>query len=66
MLTEITCKNATCAPDKPRTRYADSGGLYLEVAANGSKRWFWKYRFDGKEKRLSIGAYPATKLKEPA
>lgn len=64
MLTEITCKNATCAPDKPRTRYADSGGLYLEVAANGSKRWFWKYRFDGKEKRLSIGAYPATKLKD--
>lgn len=35
----------------------DSGGLYLEVAGAGSKRWFWKYYFDGKEKRLSLGSY---------
>ena len=64
MLTEIQCKNATCAEGKARARFADSGGLYLEVSASGSKRWFWKYRFGGKEKRLSLGAYPATKLKE--
>ena len=64
MLTEVSCKNATCAEGKPRSRYADAGGLYLEVAAAGSKRWFWKYRFDGKEKRLSLGTYPSTKLKE--
>ena len=64
MLTEIQCKNATCAEGKARARFVDSGGLYLEVSASGSKRWFWKYRFDGKEKRLSLGGYPATKLKE--
>lgn len=63
MLTEIQCKNAVCPPDKARARYADAGGLYLEVAATGSKRWFWKYRFSGKEKRLALGSYPGVSLK---
>ncbi len=64
MLTEISCKSATCAPDKARARFTDAGGLYLEVTPNGSKRWFWKYRIDGKEKRLALGAYPAVRLKQ--
>lgn len=64
MLTDRACRNASCPPDKPRARFADSGGLYLEVAANGSKRWFAKYRFDGKEKRLALGNYPAVGLKD--
>ncbi|MDO8264643.1 MAG: integrase arm-type DNA-binding domain-containing protein [Gallionella sp.] len=64
MLTEIACKAATCPADKPRARFTDAGGLYLEVSPNSSKRWFWKYRFDGKEKRLSLGNYPAVKLKD--
>lgn len=64
MLTEIACKAATCPAEKTRTRFTDAGGLYLEVSTNGSKRWFWKYRFNGKEKRLSLGNYPAVKLKD--
>ncbi|KQY81805.1 integrase arm-type DNA-binding domain-containing protein [Pelomonas sp. Root1444] len=64
MLTDRACRNATCPANKPRARFADSGGLYLEVAANGSKRWFAKYRFGGKEKRLALGSYPAVSLKE--
>ncbi len=64
MLTEIQCKNAACAPGKARSRFSDSGGMYLEVAAKGTKYWFWKYRFEGKEKRLALGSYPATKLKD--
>lgn len=63
MLTEIACKAATCPDDRPRVRLTDAGGLYLEVTPNGAKRWFWKYRFDGKEKRLSLGSYPDVKLK---
>ena len=50
MLTEIACKAATCPPDKARARFSDVGAFYLEVAPNGSKRWFWKYYYDGKEK----------------
>lgn len=64
MLTDAACRNASCPPDKPRARFADAGGLYLEVAASGSKRWFVKYRFAGKEKRLALGNYPVVSLKE--
>jgi len=64
MLTEKQCKNASCDAGRPRVRLADSGGLYLEVSPSGSKRWFWKYRFDGKEKRLALGGYPDLGLKE--
>ncbi len=48
---------AACPSLSPRLRLFDECGLYLEVGPNGSKRWFWKYRFGGKEKRLSLGAY---------
>jgi len=58
MLTDAECKNASCPADKARTRLACSGGLYLEIGANGSKRWFWKYRKDGKEGRMALGSYP--------
>ena len=59
-LTDLECKNATCSPELRRIRLADGQGLYLEVAPNGSKRWFWKYYFDGKETRVALGAYPET------
>ena len=62
MLTDPACKNAKCPdPSKSRPegwsreRYADAGGLYLEVTPNGAKRWFAKYRFGGKEKRIALG-----------
>jgi len=64
MLTDITCRAASCPPDKKRARFADSGGLYLEVSPSGSKRWFWKYYFADKERRLAIGSYPAVPLKQ--
>lgn len=63
MLTDPDCKNATCPPDKARKRLTDSGGLYLEVSPNGSKRWFWKVYKDGKESRLALGSYPTVTLK---
>jgi hypothetical protein len=30
MLTDAQCKNAVCSLGKPRSRLADSGGLYLD------------------------------------
>ena len=64
MLTNAECKNATCPPEKKRERLACSGGLYLEVSPAGSKRWFWKYRKDGKEGRMALGSYPDVGPKE--
>lgn len=62
MLTDRECKSATCPPDKARARFFDAGGLYLEVSTAGSKRWFLKYRKDGKEMRLALGSYPDVSL----
>ncbi len=62
MLTDAQCRNAVCQPDKKRERMTDSGGLYLEVAPNGSKRWFWKFRKGKSDSRLALGSYPAVSL----
>jgi hypothetical protein len=64
MLTDADCRNATCPPEKKRHRLTDTAGLYLEVAPNGSKRWFWKFYPEGKESRLALGAYPTVTLKK--
>ena len=62
MLTDAKCRNATCPPDKARARFTDAAGLYLEISPAGSKRWFWKTYFDGKEGRLALGSYPDVSL----
>lgn len=45
-------------------KLADERGLYLLVQPSGGKLWRLKYRFDGKEKKLSLGRYPDVSLKE--
>lgn len=42
----------------------DAEGLYIEVPPTGSKRWRFKYRINGKEKRISLGIYPEIGLKD--
>lgn len=49
--------------DKPY-KLSDTGSLYLEVMPTGGKLWRLKYRFAGKEKRLALGSYPETGLKD--
>jgi len=61
-LTEMKCKSLKPL-DKPK-KFADGGGMYLEVMPNGSKYWRLKYRHLGKEKRLAFGVYPEVSLKE--
>ena len=64
MLTDKACKSAKCPIGKARARFSDAGGVYLEVSPAGSKRWFLKYRKDGKETRLALGSYPVVSLAE--
>lgn len=48
--------------DKPY-KLADGGGLYLEVMTSGSKIWRLKFtHHDGRENRLTFGAYPEVSL----
>ncbi|MFM0638531.1 integrase arm-type DNA-binding domain-containing protein [Paraburkholderia metrosideri] len=61
-LTDVNVRNA-----KPRDklfRLFDERGMYLEISTTGGKWWRLKYRFGGKEKRLSLGVYPDVGLKE--
>ena len=60
-LTNLDIKNAK--PRNKNYRLYDEKGLYLEVTPAGGKLWRLKYRFGGKEKRLSIGPYPEVGLK---
>lgn len=52
----------TTKPKEKPYKLADGGGLYLQVNTNGSKYWRMKYRFAGKEKKLSFGTYPDVSL----
>ncbi|MEO6967992.1 MAG: integrase arm-type DNA-binding domain-containing protein [Rhodanobacteraceae bacterium] len=45
-------------------RVADAGGLCVEVVPNGSRLWRFRFRFAGKAKMLSLGAYPEITLVE--
>ena len=61
-LTDTAIRNAK--PAEKAKKLFDGGGLYLEVAPSGGKWWRLKYRFGGKEKRLSLGVYPDVSLKD--
>ncbi len=55
-LTDTAIRNA-----KPRTKpykLGDTGGLFLLVQPSGGKLWRFKYRVEGREKKLALGTYP--------
>lgn len=60
-LTDVKIKQAK--PREKLYKISDERGLYLEVTPSGGKWWRFKYRIDGKEKRLSLGVYPDVGLK---
>lgn len=51
-------------PSSKPVKFTDSLGLYLLVNPGGSRLWYLKYRFNGKESRLGLGAYPEVSLAE--
>jgi hypothetical protein len=57
-LTDTAIRSAK-GQEKPY-KLGDSGGLFLLVQPSGGKLWRLKYRIDGVEKKLSLGAYPGT------
>ena len=61
-LTDVAIKNA-----KPRSKpykMGDAFGLFVLIQPSGGKLWRFKYRFDGREKKLAIGTYPVIGLAE--
>jgi integrase len=62
MLTDTAIRSAK--PRQKPYKLTDGEGLYLLVNPNGSRWWRFKYRFEGKEKLLSLGVYPDVSAKE--
>lgn len=59
-LTDTAIRNAKPSP-KP-VKLFDERGLFLIVTPSGGKWWRFRYKFDGKEKLLSLGIYPDVPL----
>ncbi|HAG2476107.1 TPA: tyrosine-type recombinase/integrase [Salmonella enterica] len=49
-------------PSSRPFKVSDSHGLYLLVSPGGSRHWYLKYRINGRESRIGLGAYPAVSL----
>ncbi|OHC97811.1 MAG: integrase [Sphingomonadales bacterium RIFCSPLOWO2_12_FULL_63_15] len=55
-LTDIAIRNAK--PGAKAIKLADGNGMFLLITPAGGKLWRLKYRVDGSEKLLAMGAYP--------
>lgn len=51
-------------PTQKPYKLSDGGGLYLLVNPSGSLWWRLKYRFEGREKLLSVGVHPHVSLQQ--
>ncbi|WP_423379177.1 tyrosine-type recombinase/integrase [Burkholderia sp. LMG 32019] len=52
---------------KPRTKpygLSDGNGLFLWVTTDARKYWHFRFRFEGKQPRISLGCYPEISLQQ--
>ncbi|OKP05384.1 integrase [Xenorhabdus eapokensis] len=61
-LTDVAIKRAK--PEAKAYTLSDGNGLWLLIEPNGSRGWRFRYRFEGKQKMLSLGTYPEVPLAE--
>lgn len=59
-LTDIAIRSAK--PREKDWKLSDEKGLYLLITKAGGKLWRVKFRIHGKEKKLSLGAFPEVSL----
>lgn len=60
-LTDVLIRNSR--PGTQPIRLYDGKGLLLSLKPDGTRGWRFRYRFDGREKMLSFGAYPEVPLR---
>lgn len=60
-LTDLTIR--TAKPNERTAKLSDGGGLQLWIEPRGAKVWCLAYRFDGKQRKLTIGHYPEVDLR---
>lgn len=61
-LTDTAARQAK-AKEKAYT-LKDSDGLFLHVAANGTKSWHYRFTWHDKQPRISLGTYPEISLRD--
>ncbi len=62
---KITTADIYRAESRDKTyRLTVGHGLYIQIEPNGAKYWRWKYRFLGREKRISFGVFPETSIEQ--
>lgn len=57
-LTALFVKNADPG------RYADGGGLYMQVMPTGARYWRLRYHYGGREKMHALGVFPEVSMAE--
>jgi integrase len=62
-LTDKQIRNASASAGRV-VKLSDGEGLQLWVKPSGAKLWNLAYRFDGKQRKLSIGPFPRISLKD--
>jgi hypothetical protein len=50
------------APKKRRYEFLDGKGLYIRVMPSGTKSWVFRYLFEGRPRRMTLGGYPGVSL----
>lgn len=51
-------------PNAAKQKISDSGGLQIWILPSASKVWRFAYRFNGLQKDIALGKYPAVGLAE--
>ena len=59
-LTDLQVKKI--APKKRRYEVLDGKGLCIRVMPSGTKSWIFRYLFDGRPRRMTLGGYPGMTL----
>ncbi|MCB2097944.1 MAG: DUF4102 domain-containing protein, partial [Parvularculaceae bacterium] len=59
-LSQMAVRNAK--PKDKDYKLTDGEGMFLFVTKAGGKFWRWSYRFGGKQKTVSLGAFPEVTL----
>jgi len=63
-LTDVLIRKTTCPDGKRSIKRYDGKGLFMVFQSNGRKIWRYRFTLAGKEKLMTLGDYPAMRLKE--
>jgi hypothetical protein len=63
MLTDAQLRRIKANPNKKTPdKYSDTNGLQLHVFPTGRKTWIYAYRYQNKQRSLTLGSYPDLSL----